>query len=671
MMMPPGSFPGMTNLASAPTTTTEDDPAEDAHEHLLRRGYRKRRAGPPADGLLGSPPVTRRAAAGLALLCLAAPALCEGPAAPPEDRARPGRRRGARNGAHRRHPGARGAPHSDRLHRRHEHGLDRRRPLCVRLHAGRDGDADQDDPLGDALPGRARPAGAVVPAQGGRLRPPPSDRVRRRLEEGARPAARAHRRQQARFRAPERDICACPRSARSTSCASPSAPWRPTCRPATRSSSRRATWPDAIRASMAIPAIFSPVELDGRLLIDGGESQNLPVQTARAMGADIVIAVNVGESGQMPDDEALHGHRHDCAAHRPAAAAEHGGLGPARRPRDHAGPRRATPRRTSSRGDGDDPARTEGGRPPIGRSSRPGPPRKAPTRPGRAGTTRPARRFPIIDAVDIDPVPGIDPRRIDRGSFRRSPARPLDTDVLGQDLKRIYALGIFEIVSYAIVEEGGRHILRITATPKPWGPTYLRLGLALGTDFDVTTTFGVVGLLDATELNRLGGEWKTTFTLGSPLEIRTRFFQPLEYSGPPLRVAVRLLAAAAGRGLRRTTTRSAPTGWSRGDVRPRPGIRLRDLGRAARWGPPRVRQRPAPRRQPDLPGNRLGQWRRLASTWPSTSSTTSTFRGPGTSRTRSSWSSARALARRFPTTGSRPASWASRRIGRWSGLATI
>jgi NTE family protein len=43
----------------------------------------------------------------------------------------------------------------------------------------------------------------------------------------------------------------------------------------------------AIRASMAIPAIFTPVELDGHLLIDGGEAENLPVQTTRSLGADV------------------------------------------------------------------------------------------------------------------------------------------------------------------------------------------------------------------------------------------------------------------------------------------------------------------------------------------------------------------------------------------------
>jgi len=51
----------------------------------------------------------------------------------------------------------------------------------------------------------------------------------------------------------------------------------------------------AIRASMSIPGVFAPVELDGRLLVDG-IADNLPVDVARRMGADILIAVNVGRS---------------------------------------------------------------------------------------------------------------------------------------------------------------------------------------------------------------------------------------------------------------------------------------------------------------------------------------------------------------------------------------
>ncbi|MBN1495602.1 MAG: patatin-like phospholipase family protein [Spirochaetes bacterium] len=52
--------------------------------------------------------------------------------------------------------------------------------------------------------------------------------------------------------------------------------------------------PDAMRASMAIPSIFTPIEIDGKLLVDGGIVRNLPVSDARKMGADIVIAIDVG-----------------------------------------------------------------------------------------------------------------------------------------------------------------------------------------------------------------------------------------------------------------------------------------------------------------------------------------------------------------------------------------
>ena len=50
---------------------------------------------------------------------------------------------------------------------------------------------------------------------------------------------------------------------------------------------------NAVAASGAIPGIFPPVEVDGKLLVDGGWVNQLPVDTARVLGADFVIAVNV------------------------------------------------------------------------------------------------------------------------------------------------------------------------------------------------------------------------------------------------------------------------------------------------------------------------------------------------------------------------------------------
>jgi len=53
---------------------------------------------------------------------------------------------------------------------------------------------------------------------------------------------------------------------------------------------------DAVRATIALPGIFMPVERDGQLLVDGGVLNNLPANVVRQMGADIVIAVDVAMS---------------------------------------------------------------------------------------------------------------------------------------------------------------------------------------------------------------------------------------------------------------------------------------------------------------------------------------------------------------------------------------
>ncbi len=50
----------------------------------------------------------------------------------------------------------------------------------------------------------------------------------------------------------------------------------------------------AMRASLAVPGVFAPVRVGQRLLVDGGLVRNLPIDLARAMGAEVIVAVNVG-----------------------------------------------------------------------------------------------------------------------------------------------------------------------------------------------------------------------------------------------------------------------------------------------------------------------------------------------------------------------------------------
>jgi NTE family protein len=284
----------------------------------------------------------------------------------------------------------------------------------------------------------------------------------------------------------------------------------------------------SIRASMAIPAIFTPVEIDGHLLIDGGESQNLPVQTVRAMGADIVIAVNVGSSGAATAAKptnvgAMIGRLIDLPLQQNTMASA--ALADVVITPDLDGYTSAD--------------FTSGVKMiPLGYQATMAVKEKLQAyaeaesvyqawKLGHDATLPP---LPFINAIEIDPVPGVDPRRISY-LVETKANEVLDTKTLGSDLKRIYSMGIFEIVSYEIVRDGDRNILHITPTVKSWGPTYLKLGLFLGTDFQLATHFDVVALIDATQLNSLGGEWKTLVKIGSPLELETRFFQPVTYRG--------------------------------------------------------------------------------------------------------------------------------------------
>jgi NTE family protein len=57
----------------------------------------------------------------------------------------------------------------------------------------------------------------------------------------------------------------------------------------------------AMRATMSLPLIFPPVEMGGQVLVDGGAMDNVPADVAREMGADRVIAVNVGDLGDRTD----------------------------------------------------------------------------------------------------------------------------------------------------------------------------------------------------------------------------------------------------------------------------------------------------------------------------------------------------------------------------------
>ena len=78
---------------------------------------------------------------------------------------------------------------------------------------------------------------------------------------------------------------------------------------------RNGSLADAMRATMSLPLIFPPTQVDGQVLIDGGTMDNVPADVVKAMGASRVIAVNVGD---LSDPEGVSYTMLGVGDHRPA-----------------------------------------------------------------------------------------------------------------------------------------------------------------------------------------------------------------------------------------------------------------------------------------------------------------------------------------------------------------
>lgn len=289
---------------------------------------------------------------------------------------------------------------------------------------------------------------------------------------------------------------------------------------------------EALRASMAIPVIFSPVEIDGRILVDGGIVDNLPVDVAREMGAEIVIAVDttprlqegpelrtlLGISDQLvtilgrhrieeglanadvamtPDLEEFDLFEFEDAekiVERGAAAV-----------RDRAA-------------DFDRLVVSEDDHAAWRRSRRP------PTPPS------------TVDRVVVEAPPNVDPRRL-RARIDLGPGDPLDVEALETATERIFALGAFERVGYDVDRRAEETVVTLRGVPKPLGPSLLRFGLRLVTDSggaDIRTgivTFTGTSAWTRSHLNALGGQARLEARVGQTNAILAELHQPLDFGG--------------------------------------------------------------------------------------------------------------------------------------------
>ena len=285
----------------------------------------------------------------------------------------------------------------------------------------------------------------------------------------------------------------------------------------------------AMRASMAVPALIAPLKVGDRLLVDGGLVRNLPVDVARAMGADVVIAVNLGTPLLRPDQivgmqgvamqmlgilteqnvrESLRELRPQDVLIEPAlgdfSAADFDRLLDAV-PFGEAAARQAAPRLRAL------------ALPPEQYAQL----RRRQTAATPAPTT--------ITSVEVAGNQRVNAEVI-RQSMQTAPGQVLNEEGVDLDMRRIYGSGDFESVRPDVNEVDGSGTLVVHVTEKGWGPQYLRVGLALSSDLGRESEFNFYGQLRSTWLNSYGAEWRNDVVLGNDVVWVSRFNQPLSPS---------------------------------------------------------------------------------------------------------------------------------------------
>lgn len=306
----------------------------------------------------------------------------------------------------------------------------------------------------------------------------------------------------------------------------------------------------ALRASMSVPGVFSPLSINDRILGDGGLVNNLPVDVARAMGAEVIIAVNIGTplagrdtlgtvlgvTTQMVNILTEQNVQASIATLTPKDLLLAPQLG----------------KLTSADFDKAEELVKIGNE--------------------YAGTVREALALFAVDApryaswvqarstqalANADRVGRIGAIRFEGVSEERAarlgralesePGQRVDVPKIEADLRKLAVSGDYERIDYTLTrrEDNGTEDLTINLRENAWGPNYLRVGLDLRTDFQGQGAFNLRISHNRHWLNESGAEWRNRVQLGETLGLYSELYQPLTNSSD------RFVAAYVDTSLRR------------------------------------------------------------------------------------------------------------------------
>lgn len=285
----------------------------------------------------------------------------------------------------------------------------------------------------------------------------------------------------------------------------------------------------ALRSSISVPGVFAPIEVNERILGDGGLVNNLPVDVARAMGADIVIAVNIGTP--LAGRDTL-GSLLGVTTQMINILTEQN----VQRSLKSLGPRDvllapglagltsadfAKTRELIAAGE----LQTESKSAEFARLSLDEEGYR------RWAASNPATSQPVamLNFVEFEGSDSTNPQRF-AAQLESQPGRPFDTAAAERDARRLAATGDYLRADYQLVNTPQGDGLVFELEDKPWGPNYFRIGLDMSTDFRGRSAFNIKIAHNRHWLDSSGSEWRNRFQIGERPRWFSEWYHPLNWT---------------------------------------------------------------------------------------------------------------------------------------------
>lgn len=286
----------------------------------------------------------------------------------------------------------------------------------------------------------------------------------------------------------------------------------------------------AIRASMSVPSAIAPIRVNGRLLVDGGIADNVPIDIAREMGATRVIAVDV--SAVLAPDSQLNSpfaiaNQMLTALMRRETDAQLATLGAGDvLLKPDLGDLGSADFDQAQRGVAIGEAAAEAALPQL---------RRFAVDAERYAAFQARHRMLKFDAplIAFLSVPHTRSRTAGYVENRLSTlvGQRFDAQRTEREIGRAFGEGSYERITYTFERRGDETGLLVLPVDKGWGPNFLRAGLRLSDDFAGRNSYQLLAEANFTGLNQYGGAWRNRVELGRTTGVHSEWRQPFGRTG--------------------------------------------------------------------------------------------------------------------------------------------